>query len=316
MIKISPQAYKHHTLFIPKKHLYSNHFVPGVLMPEKMGLGAYRPLLAIPIVMLLLASGLLAYGYTQTGEWFQRSIDLKGGTLLSIRTDSPHDPGLIESGLSRHFGQVVVRELRSFSGFGLTVQVDSGVDADDVKSRLEALGIDTGDTSVETIGPTLGESFWLQAQASLVAAFILMGIIVFVIFRSFVPSTAVILAAVSDIIVTLALMQLISIEMSLASLAALLMLIGYSIDTDILLTTRVIRTQEDSVSSRTRGAFKTGMTMTLTTIGVLAAIVVTTTSAVLFTIASVLLLGLAVDIVNTWLMNATIIRWYAERKGL
>jgi len=137
-----------------------------------------------------------------------------------------------------------------------------------------------------------------------------------VIFRTFVPSTAVILAAVFDIIVTLALMQVFSIELSLASFAALLMLIGYSIDTDILLTTRVIRTREDSVAARTRGAFKTGMTMTLTTLGVMAAIILTTTSPVLFAIASVLLLGLAIDIINTWLMNATIIRWYAERKGL
>jgi preprotein translocase subunit SecF len=285
-------------------------------MSEKRGIGAYRPLLAVPLLLLVLASGLLFYNYSQTGEWFQRSIDLKGGTLVSIRTDSPYDLGLIEEDLSERFGQVIVRELRSFSGFGLSVQVESGVDSGEVRSSLESLGVDTSDISVETIGPSLGESFWLQAQISLVAAFILMGIIVFVIFRTIIPSTAVIIAAVSDIIVTLALMQLFSIELSLASLAALLMLIGYSIDTDILLTTRVIRTREGSVASRTRGAFKTGMTMTLTTLGVLVAIVVTTTSPVLFAIASVLLLGLAIDIINTWLMNATIIRWYAERKGL
>jgi preprotein translocase subunit SecF len=285
-------------------------------MSEEKGIGAYRPLLAVPILMLVLASGLLLYNYSQTGEWFQRSIDLKGGTLLSIRTDSPHDPGLIEEALSQQFGQVAVRELRSFSGFGLSVQVDSGVDGGDVKTALEDLGVDTSDTSVETIGPSLGESFWLQAQVSLVVAFILMGIIVFLIFRTLVPSTAVILAAISDIIVTLALMQLFSIELSLASLAALLMLIGYSIDTNILLTTRVIRTQEGSVSERARGAFKTGMTMTLTTLSVLVAIILTTTSAVLFAIATVLFLGLLTDMVNTWMMNATIIRQYAERKGL
>ncbi len=278
--------------------------------------GAYRPLLAIPVLLLVLASGLLIYNHTQTGEWFQRSIDLKGGTMLSIRTYSPHEPDAIEDALSERFGRAVVREMRSFSGFGLSVQVDSGVDVDDVKSVLESFGVDTSDVSVETVGPSLGESFWVQAQISIIVAFILMGIIVFVIFRTFVPSVAVIFAAVSDIIVTLALMQLFSIEISLASFAALLMLIGYSIDTDILLTTRIIRTHEGSVAARARGAFRTGMTMTLTTIGVMVAVVLTTTSPVLLAIASVLLLGLAIDIINTWLMNATIIMWYAERKGL
>jgi preprotein translocase subunit SecF len=283
---------------------------------KERGIGAYRPFIAVPVIILLLSAGLLFYNYTQTGEWFQRSIDLRGGTMLSIRTDSTHDTELIEDSLSQRFGRVVVRELRSFSGYGLTVQADSGVDVDELKSGLEDLGVDTTDTSVETIGPSLGESFWLQAQISLVVAFILMGIIVFVIFRTFIPSAAVILAAAFDIIFTLALMQLFSVELSLASLAALLMLIGYSIDTNILLTTRVIRIHEDTVAERTRGAFKTGMTMTLTTLAVLAAIILTTTSLVLLAIASVLFLGLVADIINTWLMNATIIRWYADRKGL
>jgi preprotein translocase subunit SecF len=267
-------------------------------------------------VILILSVGFLIYNFSQTGEWFQRSIDLKGGTLLSIKTDSPQDLDLITTRLSQQFGQVSVRELRSFSGFGLNVQVEAGTDVEEVKSSLENLGIDTSEISIETIGPSLGESFWIQAQISLVVAFILMGIIVFVIFRTLVPSIAVILAVVSDIIVTLSLMQVLSIELSLASLAAILMLIGYSIDTNILLTTRVIRVREDPLASRTWGAFKTGMTMTLTTMGVLAAVVLSTTSPVLFAIASVLFLGLMIDIINTWLMNATTIRWYAEKRGL
>jgi preprotein translocase subunit SecF len=286
-------------------------------MSEKeKGVGAYRPLLVVPLVILIMSVGILIYNFSLTGEWFQRSIDLKGGTLLSIKTDSPQDLDLITTSLSQLFGHVSVRELKSFSGSSLTVQVEAGTDVDEVKSILENLGVDTSESSVETIGPSLGESFWIQAQFSLVVAFILMGIIVFVIFRTLVPSIAVILAVVSDIIITLALMQVLSIELSLASLAALLMLIGYSIDTNILLTTRVIRIREDTLGNRSWGAFKTGMTMTLTTLGVLSAVVLTTTSPVLFAIASVLFIGLVIDIINTWLMNATTIRWYAEKRGL
>jgi preprotein translocase subunit SecF len=278
--------------------------------------GSNRAFLLVPLIILLAGAALLVMNFTQTGEWFQRSIELRGGTLVSITTDSPTDLAVLESELSGQFGDVIVRELRSFSGYGLTVQADAGVDVDSLKSALGDLGVDTSDMSIETVGSSLGESFWQQAQLSIIAAFILMGMIVFIIFRTFVPSVAVIMAALSDIIVTLALMQVFSIEISMASFAALLMLIGYSIDTDILLTTRVIKNREGSLQERTWGAFKTGMTMTLTTLSVMAAVILTTTSAVLFAIASVLFLGLAVDIINTWLMNASIIRWYAERKGL
>jgi preprotein translocase subunit SecF len=32
-------------------------------------------------------------------------------------------------------------------------------------------------------------------------------------------------------------------------------------------------------------------------------------------IAAVLFVGLVLDIINTWITNATILKWYAERKG-
>ena len=206
-----------------------------------------------------------------------------------------------------------MRELRSFSGYSLSIEIDEKINTNDVLDTLSSLGIDTTDSSIQTIGSALGESFWQQAQIGIVVAFILMGIIVFVIFRTLVPSLAVMLAALSDIIVTLAVMQIVGIEMSLASFAAILMLIGYSIDTDILLTTRVLKSS-GNIPGRVRSAFKTGITMTGTTMGVLLALVVTVTSGVLFQIASVLLIGLIVDIVNTWFQNATLIRMYAERR--
>jgi len=277
--------------------------------------GAYKLMLIIPALLLLFSIGFLSYGYMQTGDWFQRSIELKGGTLITVNSFSEFDMNELRSSLESMYGSVVIKELRSFSGYAMTVEVSSEADPDGVLQTLGSLGVDVSDSSIETIGPALGESFWSQAQIGIIIAFILMGVIVFGIFRTVVPSIAVMLAAVSDIIVTLAMMQIFGVELSLASFAALLMLIGYSIDTDILLTTRILRT-EGKISDKVRSAFKTGITMTGTTLGVLIAILLTTSSAVLFGIASVLAMGLAIDVVNTWLQNATILRWYAERKGL
>ncbi len=285
-------------------------------MSRKKEVGSNRLLLAIPVAVFLLSIGFLASNFVQTGNWVDRSIELRGGTLISLSTDSQHDLQEIEQELSEDFGSVIVRELRSYSGFGLTIQLEPGTDSEAVVEKLSGLGVDTSEVSIETVGPALGESFWIQAQISIAVAFILMGIIVFAIFRTLVPSAAVILAALFNTIIVLGGMQVTGIELSLASFAALLMLIGYSIDTDILLTTRILRTSEGSVAERVWGAFRTGMTMTVTTMSVLAAVILTTTSAVLFAIAAVLLLGMLSDIMNTWLMNAVIIRHYAEKRGL
>ncbi len=284
-------------------------------MAKGKGVLASKSVIIIPVMILLLSVGFLAYGYMQTGEWFQRSIELKGGTLITVNSPSGFSTGEITESLESAYGTIVLRELRSFSGYAMTIEVSSDVNPDDVIRTLGSLGVDVTDSSIETIGPSLGEAFWFQAQLGIVIAFIFMGIIVFGIFRTPVPSMAVMMAAVSDIIITLAMMQVFGIELSLASFAALLMLIGYSIDTDILLTTRILKTEGD-LNGKIWSAFKTGITMTGTTLGVLVAILVTTSSAVLFGIASVLAIGLVIDIINTWLQNATILKWHAERRGL
>ena len=54
--------------------------------------------------------------------------------------------------------------------------------------------------------------------------------------------------------------------MSSGGIVAFLMLIGYSVDTDILLTNRVLKRFEGTVNEKIFGAFKTGITMTLTSL--------------------------------------------------
>jgi preprotein translocase subunit SecF len=275
----------------------------------------YRLLLLIPFLLLVGSITLLFVNYNQTGEWFDRSIQLKGGTLITINTGahiSSDDAKNILSG----FGDISVREISGFSGYGLLIEMEADADAEQAIQELENNGVIITASSIETMGPALGESFWAQAQTGIMIAFILMGIIVFAIFRTFVPSFAVMLAAASDIVVTLALMQVFGISLSLASLAAVLMLIGYSIDTDILLTSRLIRTREEALDKRMRNAFKTGITITGTTIGVMISLIFFGASIVLTQIAMVLLIGLGVDVVNTWLQNAVLLKWHCERKGI
>jgi preprotein translocase subunit SecF len=135
-----------------------------------------------------------------------------------------------------------------------------------------------------------------------------------------VPSIAVILAAVSDIIISIAGMSLFGIPLSLASVGAILMLIGYSVDTDILLTTRLLKRKEGTVNERALDAMKTGLTMSISAIAAMTALYLVTIfiipeAVVLSNIAAVLIIGLVADILVTWLMNLGILKWYLEGRS-
>jgi preprotein translocase subunit SecF len=143
-----------------------------------------------------------------------------------------------------------------------------------------------------------------------------MAIVVFIIFRTFIPSLAVILAVCADILMTLVFVNLLGMKMSSAGIVAFLMLIGYSVDTDILLTTRILKRKEGSLNQRIFGAFKTGMTMTLTSMLAVAfaLIVVKSFSIVLTQIFTILIIGLGFDLLNTWITNVSVLKWYVEKR--
>ncbi len=167
------------------------------------------------------------------------------------------------------------------------------------------------------VSPTLGRSFWQTAFNVAIMAGILIIAVIFLFFRKIIPSLAVIAAAVFDVSGALALMTVFGIPLSLSSIPALLMLVGYSVDTDIMLTTRILHRKEKTPASRAADAMATGLTMTGTTIAALLSMLVIaylTQIFVIFEIAAVILFGLLADIVSTWLMNAEILLWYAQRK--
>jgi preprotein translocase subunit SecF len=160
-------------------------------------------------------------------------------------------------------------------------------------------------------------NFFLSLPVALSAVIFLAfaGTLIYIYVRNSVPAFAVMLSAFADIVMTLAIVNLLGIKLSTAGIVAFLMLIGYSVDTDILLTTRLLKKKE-GINSALLRAFKTGTTMTITSIIAVATalIVVYSFSSVLNQIFTILLIGLGLDLFNTWVTNASILKWYAEER--
>jgi len=172
--------------------------------------------------------------------------------------------------------------------------------------------------STKEVPPVLGQTFWDNALfVSIIALFGII-LVIFLFFRELIPSLAVIYAGIFDVLCALALMSFTGIALSLNSIPALLLLIGYSVDTDILLTTRLLKRKDKTPRKRAIDSMKTGLTMTFTTLSAVLAMLVISylyQIEVIFNIGAVLLFGLLGDLIVTWMMNAPILLWYVERKG-
>lgn len=160
--------------------------------------------------------------------------------------------------------------------------------------------------------------YYSSSIISVLAAVALFGVLVYIFMKYSFPSVAVVLCAFSDIISTIAVVNLLGIKVSTAGIAAFLMLIGYSVDTDMLLSTRVLRRKEGTVFDATFGAMGTGFLMTLTTMTAVIVGLIFSKSDVLTQIMTILFIGLMFDLMFTWIQNAGLLEWYLqskERKG-
>jgi preprotein translocase subunit SecF len=278
----------------------------------------YKLLLIIPILLLL--SGFIYMGtfYSQHHDFIYRDISLSGGTSVTINDGNINLNSLKEFLLGK-LDDVTVRGISDLATQKqVAVIIETRSDKNVTQSALEEYlkyPLTDDNSSFEFTGSSLGDSFYNQLIIALIASFILMAIVIFFQFKTFIPSLAVILSAFADIFLTLVLINILGIRISSAGIVALLMLIGYSVDTDILLTNKVLRREGASVNRKIMESFKTGITMTLIAIAsaIVCLIVAGPYSQVLYQIFLIMLLGLMFDILNTWLTNVSIIKWYAEK---
>ena len=277
----------------------------------------YKRLLIIPALLLILSLGYIFYFYSVNGDFIYKDVSLTGGATITVFTQGDVDIQDLKGHLAKNLEDYSIRELSDFrTGEQQAIAVESPAEIEILRPILEGyLGYElTEDNSnIEFTGSNLSESFYKQLRIAIFISFILMAIVVFIIFRTIVPSSAVVLSAFADIIMTLALVNFLGMKLSSAGIIAFLMLIGYSVDTDIMLTTRLLkRDSGDKLSN----AFKTGMTMTVTSIiAITVALLITQSfSAILKQIFTILIIGLFFDILNTWSTNVSILKWYLNTK--
>ncbi len=279
----------------------------------------YKILLIIPILLLIFSLIYMVNFYNKHGDFFQKDISLTGGTSVTIYEKT----NLLDlkQNLQDKLDEFEIREIYDLvTNEQKAVIIKTKSDAETTKKVLEEYlkhELTDENSSFEFTGSSLSQGFYKQLLIAILVAFILMGVVIFIIFRIFVPSMAVIISAFADILMTLVVVNMLGIKVSTAGIVAFLMLIGYSVDTDILLTSRVLKRESESLNKRIFDSFKTGMTMTLTALcSVLVALfIVKSFSNVLAQIFTILSIGLAFDIFNTWITNVSIIKWYVLKKS-
>ena len=278
----------------------------------------YKLLAILPLLLLVFSAvGLTYQVIAHDGEIINRGISLSGGLEVTVELQERLDEQEIQEMLQSDFSQnqVRVRVLQDrgmINGYTVESNIDDSFREEFLQAVQNAFEVTREDLSVQVTDSSLGQAFFQQVIQALIIALIVMAIVVYIAFRKIVPAVAIVLAVVIDLIVTLTIFDLTGQYLSAAGIAAFLMIIGYAVDTNILLSTRLLKRADEPFSERIKFAFKTGAFMSVTTITTIFVAFLFTNSEIISQIMFILLIGLCVDFITTWMLNAGILRWYLE----
>ncbi|WP_281194670.1 protein translocase subunit SecF [Halorubrum sp. F4] len=270
-----------------------------------------RQLVLVPLAVLALAIVVIGGWYAVTGAPATLGLEFTGGVELRIADDG----GDVEERIETAFDPAPdsIRSIPADDVYVVTFRAaDDDPDglASDLEEQAAAAELET--EAIDQVSASFATDTARTAIFGLGLAFLGMSVLVFALFRTFVPSVAVVASAFSDLVIPVAAMNLLGIEMTLGIVAALLMIIGYSVDSDILLNNSVLRRTGEFYESVNR-AMRTGVTMTVTS---MAAMIVMAIVATIFgigllrDIGIILAIGLCADLMNTYLLNVALLRWY------
>ncbi len=174
-------------------------------------------------------------------------IDFTGGTLIEVGYEESVDLSLVRSTLSEaNFERANVQYFGSTNEILIRLEPQAISSAKLSSKIIRLLGDGVDIRRVEFVGPKVGEE--LTNDGGLAMLYALIGILIYVAFRfEYRFALGSISALIHDVIITLGVFSLLQIEFDLTVLAAILAVIGYSLNDTIVVFDRI---RENFLSTR------------------------------------------------------------------
>ncbi len=170
-------------------------------------------------------------------------IDFKGGTLIELRTDSSIESSFIRESLnSMDLGDVNVKNFGKVGDYLIKVEQKSSNNNNlipEIKKKLsESLNAEVNFRRVENVGPKVSSEL---LRSSIIAISLALAAMLFYIWVRFEWQFSVgsIIALFHDVVITLGIFSILSLEINLSIIAAVLTIVGYSMNDTVVIYDRI-----------------------------------------------------------------------------
>jgi preprotein translocase subunit SecF len=177
------------------------------------------------------------------------SIEFTGGTIMEVKYSQPADLERIRGAISKlGFTESQVQSFGTAQDVLIRLPAQKGVDSTQLSEKVLA-GLKADDQNVqlqrvEFVGPQVGKE--LAQDGLLALAMVIIGIMIYLAFRfEWKFAVAAIVANLHDVVIILGFFAFFGWEFSLTVLAAVLAILGYSVNESVVVFDRVRETFRD-----------------------------------------------------------------------
>jgi preprotein translocase subunit SecF len=195
--------------------------------------------ISFPISALLSIVAILLYFF----HGLNFGIDFVGGTLIEVETKAgPADLAQMRSTIgSLHLGDFQLQQFGAANDVLIRISEQPGGDAaqqEAVQKVREALGAEVEYRRVEVVGPSVSTELLAYGTIGLVLA--IGAILIYLWFRfEWQFALGAMIANVHDLVLTVGFMSLTRVDFDLTSIAALLTILGYSLNDTVVIYDRI-----------------------------------------------------------------------------
>jgi preprotein translocase SecF subunit len=198
----------------------------------------YRKLNILSLIFIIFSILVLLFKGLNLG------VDFKGGTLIELRTENSMTSiaEIRQSFLKMNLGDVTVKKFGKENDYLAKIEITKSDDENFIKSINDKLSADLGSQinfrRVENVGPKVSKEL---LRAGLLAISLSLAAMLFYIWIRFEWqfSLGAIIALIHDVIITVGIFSFLSYEVNLSIVAAVLTIVGYSMNDTVVIFDRV-----------------------------------------------------------------------------
>ena len=215
-------------------------------------------------------SAVLFFGslFLMATKGFNYGIDFSGGTLIQVKYDSAVSLDKIRAALAKDeaYKNASVTEFGSAEEVTIRFSGASSNLGSDVGASVAELVKDTGKFEIrrtDVVGPKVGDE--LREKGVMALAISLVGILIYIAFRfEWRFAMAAVASEIHDVVITMGAISFFAIDVNLDTLAAILTVVGYSLNDTIIVFDRIRENIKSSKSTHLDTIINESVSATLT----------------------------------------------------